>query len=172
MNSPASARRTNAQSGAALVVGLILLLAISLLAIANINSTSVDLIATNSEQFSARAFQSAETGIAKAMLNDTAFSTANKFSPAIDVAAGTGNDTYQYTVTRPLSEVNLPAPGNSETAFSAIYFRITATGHSEHAAVAQNVQELYEVVHAPNIVAYSVTACRGTTSLDGAISSC
>jgi Tfp pilus assembly protein PilX len=164
-------RSTNVQAGAALVVGLILLLAISLLAIANINSVSVDLIATNNEQFSARAFQSAEAGIAKAMLNDIAFSTASTFALTSGGVTGTGNDTFLYTVT-PQNDVNLPAPGNSETAFSAIYFRITATGHSEHGAVAENVQELYEVVHAPSSVAYSVTACRGTTSLDGATSSC
>src|ERR1041385_6487003 len=56
-------RTHNRQRGAALVVGLLLLAVITLLAIAGMNSASVELVLAGNTQVQTKAFQAAEEGI-------------------------------------------------------------------------------------------------------------
>jgi len=161
------------QSGAALVVGLILLLAISVMAIANVNSVSMELIATGNEQYRIRAFQSAETAIERAIRNGAAFDSATDYSMPTNTTTGIGRDSFRYEISRPSAGMIEQAPaGNSESVFGAIYFRITATGYSDHDKVAENIQELYQVVQAPDSISYDSRVCKSTTSLDRTSVSC
>jgi len=159
------------QSGAALVVGLILLIAVSVMAIASMNTASLDLIMAGNEQYHARAFVAAEAGIEAAWQNNAAYTTSADYPMTAPTTVGTGSDNYKYKVDRTSGgAVEPPPPGNSSGTFGAVYFTITATGGSERGAVATNTQEVFQVVKAaddlPNI------DC-GTTSLfDTAGSTC
>src|SRR5258705_8739691 len=62
--SSALARRSH-ERGAALVIGLILLLLLTLLAVSGMNSASLEFIMAGNEQYRANAFQAAEAGIQK-----------------------------------------------------------------------------------------------------------
>src|SRR5882672_11919751 len=55
------------QRGAALVIGLILLLLLTLLAVSGMNSASLEFIMAGNEQYRANAFQAAEAGIEQSM---------------------------------------------------------------------------------------------------------
>src|SRR5512134_4057674 len=55
------------QSGAALVVGLLLLLVLTILAISGMTTASLELQMAGNEQYQERAFQAAETGIEQAI---------------------------------------------------------------------------------------------------------
>ena len=63
---PIAARR--AQHGAALVVGMLLLLVLTLLAISGMNTASLELTMAGNQQYHENAFRAAETGIERAMV--------------------------------------------------------------------------------------------------------
>src|SRR5689334_5739850 len=120
----------NRQSGAALVVGLILLIVITIMAVSSMNTASLDLIMAGNEQFRGRAFTAAEAGIEQAWIGGT-FDTSTDYSIAA-TATGFGSDKYKYEITRPNNGIIESAPpGNSEGTFGAVYFRIKSTGTSE-----------------------------------------
>ena len=62
------------QSGAALVVGLVLLVVITILAISGINTATTELAMARNHQYYENAFQAAETGLERA-LSQGSFST-------------------------------------------------------------------------------------------------
>jgi type IV pilus assembly protein PilX len=140
-------RVTHLQSGAALVVGLILLLAITLAAISGINTASLELIMAGNEQYHSRAFHAAESGIEAAWNNNDGFSLSSDYSLNTPAPTGTGNDTFTYTISRPNGGNLDPSPaGYSAGYFGAIYFTISSTGFSERSSSATNQQELVQVV--------------------------
>ncbi len=68
------------QRGAALVVGLMLLLVLTLLAVTGMNTASTELIMAGNAQWQENAFQAAETGIEQAIRNAT-FNPGTATSP-------------------------------------------------------------------------------------------
>lgn len=169
------------QNGAALVVGLILLLAITLLAVASMNASRLDLMMASNEQYHSRAFYAAETGIESAWRTESAFSSNADYPATMGAYTTdtllTGDDSYKYRVTRPDNGTIEPAPaGNSGNRFGVIRFRIEAHGKSERGSRATHVQELYlEVPRTDDFEILrgsdSSSAC-GTTDLDSTISAC
>ncbi len=119
------------ERGAALVVGMILLLVLTLLAVSGMNTASTELVMAGNEQYQENAFQAAETGIEQAMLNG-AFNpgTAIESFPATDVP-GT-SDTHTVNIT-PQPQPNFshgPMWGNSLSSFSTYHFEIESQGQS------------------------------------------
>jgi len=136
------------QSGAALVVGLILLVVLTLMALASMNTASLDLIMVGNEQFRSRAFATAESGIELAIANTTFNTSAD---PAVVSGTTSAGDTYSYAITRPSAGAVQNAPsGNSDGTFGAVYFRVTSTGKSKRNAVTVSAQELFQVVKKDN----------------------
>src|SRR4051794_32967462 len=84
------------QRGAALVVGLLLLLILTMLAISTMNSASVEFIMAGNEQYHQNAFQAAESGIAQTIAT-TQFIPANFLVP--QTINGNISATDNYTVT-------------------------------------------------------------------------
>jgi hypothetical protein len=142
--------KSHKQTGSALVVGLILLVAITLMAVSTMGTASLDLMMSGNEQYRLRSFQAAETGIQTALINDAVFNTGANYSlPTPSFITSSGNDKFTFAVTRPTNGIPSPPPaGTSEGAFAAYYFRIASTGFSERGAIAVNTQEVYEVVKA------------------------
>ena len=134
------------QTGAALVVSLILLVALGMMAVSSMSSATLDLVMAGNEQYRTRAFVAAETGIQRAVKGGTFNSSTDVAT--ITVASGAGGDTYSYGITRPNNGVvEVPPAGHTDNdEFGSIFFRINATGASERNTRSVQVQEVYEVV--------------------------
>jgi type IV pilus assembly protein PilX len=123
------------QRGAALVVGLLLLLVLTLLAISGMNTATLELVMAGNTQYQQNAFQSAETGIEQA-IRDAAFNP----SATPETIAVTA-DKFTATNTPQLNGAAQPAIfGSSWNSFSSFHFEIQSTGTSERTAQAINRQ--------------------------------
>lgn len=136
------------QRGAALVVGLLLLLILTLLAISGMNSATVEFIMAGNEQYHQNAFQAAETGIAQALATGT-------YNPGVaakeTVAAAVPNsatDTYSADIFRQLNGWPQSATmwTGSLNSFSSYHFEIQSQGNSVRNGVANNVQGVAIIV--------------------------
>ena len=132
------------QHGAALVVGLMLLVILTLLAISGMSTATTELVMAGNEQFQARAFQAAETGIERVIAAGT-FNPLNATQTSASLAVSgqptTQNDRFQAT-TRPRG-TTLPPPGYSLDAFTSEHFEIVSQGTSARNATSTNTQGLF-----------------------------
>ena len=156
------------QAGAALVVGLLLLLVLTILAISGVNSTSLNLVMAGNTQFAQNAFQSAETGIERSMAK-------NDFNPDPNLAAETlsnEEDEEDETCFSAVSEVQVcgiaqPAlPGSSLDNYSTFHFEIKSTGCAKRGASAKNIQALALIAPAGDSFAPKVN-CTAAGEVDG-----
>jgi len=128
-----------AQRGAALIIGLILLLVLTLLAVAGMNSASMEFIMAGNEQYRQNAFQAAETGIEQTIAGGT-FNPANA---TVNLNGGVpgSTDTWNANIVTQLGGAPQGALwGNSWNSFSTFHFEIQSTGASTRSASAANVQ--------------------------------
>ena len=135
------------QRGAALVIGLILLLILTLLAITGMNTASTELLMAGNEQYRQHAFQAAETGVEQAIaaLPSVPQSAAPTVVPVTPV---TGSPTDQYTTSSLYMGDDYNIPGYSVGKFVGFHYEITSTGsttvrnansvHRQGAYVVQN----------------------------------
>src|SRR5258708_37430667 len=135
--SSALARRSH-ERGAALVIGLILLLMLTLLAVSGMNSASLEFIMAGNEQYRANAFQAAEAGIEQSM-------SLGLFNPGAGQqnlnGAPNATDTWAAGILPQLLGAPQPALwGNSWNSFSTYHFEITSTGTAVRSARAVNTQ--------------------------------
>ena len=126
------------QGGAALVIGLILLLVLTLLAVSGMNSASLEFVMAGNEQYRANAFAAAETGIERTL-------SSGMFNPALPPqnmnGAATATDNWATVVTAQLGGNPLPALwGNSWNSFATYHFEIQSTGTAVRSATAVNNQ--------------------------------
>jgi len=141
----ATARR---QAGAALVVGLILLLLLTILAISGVVTSTLELRMAGNQQLQERAFQAAEVGVEIAMSEATGASGTFEVGPVnvSDPAApcdGTG-DCLQY-VLRSIEATEAPTSpvGYSVPSFSAYHYEVEAVGTTPNGATSEHVQGFY-----------------------------
>jgi type II secretory pathway component PulK len=133
------ARTAPRQQGAALVVGLLLLLVLTLLAISGMNSASLEFIMAGNEQYRSNAFQASEAGIEQT-IQQGAFNPADAAPPPITGTLGAG-DIWTTTVTPQLGGTALAAIwGNSWNSFSTYHFEINSIATSTRSANAVNLQ--------------------------------
>lgn len=140
---PIASRR--AQSGAALVVGMLLLLVLTLLAISGMNTASLELSMAGNVQYHENAFRAAETGIEQAMV----LGDFNPGEPTQNLPATEGDtlpipdtsDRFAASIEPQLGGLPQPAIwGASWDAFSTYHFEIQSSGESARNAVATTVQ--------------------------------
>lgn len=149
MNIRASRLAHSRQEGAALVVGLILLMVLTLLAISGMNTATVELQMAGNFQYSQSAFQAAEVGIERAMQAGGLNTSTTATTPRTQVPGATAE--YYESVTRftlPNGVTPVPTGGysmGSGTGFSAYHFDITSTGASARNARSVNTQSFYVV---------------------------
>lgn len=131
------------QGGAALVIGLLLLMVLTVLAIAGMSSSSLEFIMAGNEQYRQNAFQAAETGIEQAITLET-FNPSAAPQLREDIAMpNTATDFYTTTTAAQLAGAAQPALwGNSWDSFSTYHFEIESAGRSVRSARATNVQGL------------------------------
>lgn len=155
------------QQGAALVVGMVLLLVLTLLAISGMNTATLELQMAGNAQYAQNAFQIAETGIERAMLSGN-YNTGQDFlldsssgsvpDPDGDGGDGDGGDEGDAADT-PIDSFQAvmrhnPDNGTSDipdggfsmgvgTGFRAYHFDVTSTGASARGARSTHVQSFY-----------------------------
>jgi len=137
---PSTIVAVRAQRGAALIIGLILLMVLTLLAVAGMNSASMEFIMAGNEQYRENAFQAAETGIEQSIATGT-FNPANLAPVNVAGTVAGGTDTWSANIVTQLGGAPQGALwGNSWNSFSTFHFEIQSTGASVRNASASNVQ--------------------------------
>lgn len=136
------------QQGAALVIGLILLLILTLLAVTGMNTASSELIMAGNEQFRQNAFQAAETGIEQAI---TVLATVPQTGTPVTVAdvavpgSEVGSTVDEYSTESQYMGDDLNLPGFSAGKFVGFHYQITSTGTSARNANARNRQGAFVI---------------------------
>ena len=133
------------QRGAALVVGMILLLILTLLAISGMTTSTTELVMAGNEEYHENAFQAAETGIERTIAAGAFDVAAEVVNPPVTLP---NQDTFATTV-RPRG-TGLPPPGYSLDQFSAENFEIESTGTSVRNATDTHLQGLFLIVPKAN----------------------
>jgi Tfp pilus assembly protein PilX len=122
--------------GAALVVGLVLLAVITLLAVAQINSASLELKMAGNLQYQERAFQAAETGIEQTLAIGQ-FAVPQRSAEIHDNVPISASEKFSTVLTADLDGLAQPPTwGNSWNSFSSYHFAIRSTGMSSRGAQA------------------------------------
>lgn len=129
------------QHGAALVVGLILLLVLTVLAISGMNTSTLELQMAGNAQSGQNAFQAAEVGIEQAMYSGT----YNTGTPT-PLDSTTSHFATVTTYNLQNGRTDVPDGGYSMgvgTGFKAYHFDIRSTGSAERNATSTHVQSFY-----------------------------
>jgi type IV pilus assembly protein PilX len=159
MNFPKHRISIARQRGAALVIGLILLVVLTLLAVSGMNTASTELRMAGNEQFRKLAFEAAEAGVERGIVQGPFLPDAPPQIVAPTVAdASAPDDLYSLLVTSTGTTPPPPVPGRESSAlkFSAIHFSIQSQGESRRQgstnqnAVATHLQGLYLISLSPN----------------------
>lgn len=141
---PTSPRK---ERGAALVIGLVLLMVLTLLAVSGMNTATLELTMAGNTQFSENAFEAAETGIERT-LEAGNFTTV---APVIvgPIAVGTGTvqtvTTFNAETDPPPPPPGVPGIFSMGSSVSAYHFTINSVGQAERGATANNTQGFYRV---------------------------
>jgi type IV pilus assembly protein PilX len=130
------------QRGAALIIGLLLLLVLTLLAVSGMRSASEELIMAGNEQYRQNAFQAAEAGIEQAMSNGVFDGlTQNTVNGTVGTTPFSATITPQYGGT-----AFAGVPGSSSEAAAGIFYEIASQGTSTRGAQAATWQGLMQLV--------------------------
>lgn len=138
------------QSGAALVIGLLLLLVLTVLAITGITTATLELQMAGNQQYQERAFQAAETAIEQAIETAT-FNTTVPYTVTeqrVSASDTDNEDTYSFTMEFDSETGATLVPGGGYslgTGFQAYHFDIAAEGRSERGARSEHVQSVYVI---------------------------
>jgi type IV pilus assembly protein PilX len=157
-----------AQSGAALVVGLILLLVLTLLAISGMTTASLELLMAGNDQYQERAFQFADAGIEQAIQSgiyntNVTTGTYDKTDPldpkpvrsqgrqiqnCPEPANPTPDQQCEYFVRFDENTGTTAVPGGGYslgTGFQAYHFVVDSYGTSNRGAASEHQQSFYVV---------------------------
>lgn len=156
---PIAAKR--AQRGAALVVGMLLLLVLTLLAISGMNTASLELAMAGNLQYHENAFRAAETGVERAMV-------VGMFNPDPSLPAqrlpetdgetiaipDTSEDAFFATITVAMDGAPQPPLPNTSYGKSVTYhFDIQSNGRSARNAVVTTEQGIAVIAPPPGSIA-------------------
>ncbi len=134
------------QGGAALVVSLVLMLALTVLGVSAMNTAMLELAMANSTQSQHGAFEAAETGIEIA-LAESRFTTGG---PSVVPAAPVGDGPYETrTSTRCVTTTAVPdrafSIGAGSGGVQAFHFEIVSIGTGPRGAVSTHRQGFYVI---------------------------
>jgi type IV pilus assembly protein PilX len=163
------------ERGAALVVGLLLLLVLTILAVSGMTTASLEMLMAGNEQYQERAFQAADSGVERAITagiyntNATIGTYTTTGGPNVppqpvrgtgqdgcvqDIPADAGDDNsdstdcYEYFVRFDEQSGTTPVPGGGYslgTGFNAYHFVVDSFGESNRGAVSDHQASFYVV---------------------------
>ena len=131
------------QSGAALVVGLVLLMVLTILAISTMRTATLGLLMAGNAQYKERAFQLAETGLRDAVnqINNGVLTLdTSEGWQSLGALTGSVDDSGdEYVVDLRFIRAGDPTPSYSQGGeITALYFEMTSTGRT----VARNAKSV------------------------------
>lgn len=135
------------QQGAALVIGLVLLLVITVLGVSGMNSATVQMMMAGNKQFTESAFQAAETGIDRALLAGEFNTKTAMTEPEALVSTAYGNAKVGSQTSFELKTA-VPGGGYSwggDDTFNAYHFTVVSTGRAERGAESRHRQRFYVI---------------------------
>ena len=144
--------RKSRQTGAALIIGLILLAIITLLAVVGMNISNSELASATSEQLRMRSFRAAETGLEHGL--DEMFKVAAKpgaklVSPEPVAVAGSPLNSSKKAIDNYVTTIEFRGEGNIVTGFtskfSAFHYSVASQGTSARNASTALEQGAYIV---------------------------
>jgi type IV pilus assembly protein PilX len=137
LNPPLSPRTS--ERGAALVVGLVMLLVLTVLGVSGMNTATLELVMANNTQSQQTAFQAAETAIDLAVGNGT-FLT----SVPTNFLSGGSRAVMNCVATTPVPDIafSMGAPSGSAQAY---HFDVVAVGTGPRNSVGTHNQSFYIV---------------------------
>lgn len=142
------------QRGAALVVGLLLLLVLTVLAVSGMSTASLELVMAGNTQYHQNAFQSAETGIEWALVNGKFNPGAGVEGPTTKKVGSSEIEKFTTTITPQLSGAAQPALwGATWDSFSTYHFEVASAGISARNARAASMQGIAIIAPADSTVA-------------------
>lgn len=142
--------RRRASRGAALVVGLLLLMVLTVLAISGMSTSTLELQMAGNQQYAEKAFQASEIGIEQAF-HSGIYDTSTKNTPSAATAVTAGQPDKYSTDTKfdfVTGVTTVPSGGFSMgigKGYNAYHFDITSTGTSARASQSVHVQSFYVV---------------------------
>jgi type IV pilus assembly protein PilX len=128
------------QRGAALVVGLVLLIVLTILAVSGVVSATLEMRMAGNTQLQERAFQAAELAIEEALANPTITTTNPAEVQAITNHPNSPGDQYAYTLRWVCTT---PVSGWSAGSALGYHFQVDATGTAPGNAQADHFQTFY-----------------------------
>jgi len=131
-------RRLSRQRGAALVVGLIMLVIVTLLAIGGMNTAALELIMAGNEQYRQKAFAASEAGIEIGLTKLATVSQDGDDHPDSGDVPGAASGEKYSTQSRYMGD-DLNVPGFSSGKFVGFHYQISSTGTSARGA--QSLQQ-------------------------------
>jgi type IV pilus assembly protein PilX len=134
------------QQGAALVIGLILLLVLTILAVSGVFTSTMELRMVRNNQSQERSFQAAEVAVEDALANPV-LSTSTVFNQPTVAVPNSPGDTYSYQLQFVgQSPLGTGMTGYSiGTSFQSYHFQVDATGNGPDNAVSNHTQSFYVV---------------------------
>lgn len=131
------------QRGAALVVGLVLMLVLTVIGISGMNTATMELAMANATQVQQESFQQAENAIDIALAQEL-YTTAGPRN----VALIGGSTPYDRRAVTTYTEINTPVPGEANSsgvsgAMVAWHFETVAAGQSSRNAISGHIQGFY-----------------------------
>ena len=134
------------QEGAALIVGLILLMVLTMLGISGMQTSTFELMQANNTQYAQNAFEAAETGIDRAMIPVGLNTAIPVVQPETSMGEGSASSFESQTgfaeaTNVPQGMFSLGLGGG----FQAYHFDIDSTGRSARNARADLRQSFYIV---------------------------
>lgn len=135
--------RIKRQKGAALVVGLVLMMVLTLLAVSTMRTATLELLIAGNAQYKEKAFQLAETGLRDAVnqLNEGTLSlgTTDGWQDIGALIGSVDDSGDDYTVDLRFIRAGDPPPSYAEGGeITALYFEVTSTGRT----VARNAKSI------------------------------
>lgn len=130
------------QRGAALIVGLVLLLVMTLLGVTGVTGNTLELAMAGNTQHAQDAFEAAESAIQAEVLR----------GPLDDIAVPRVTEGYQFNpgvtadATTTYGSTQLPPPGYSISEYRADHYQVDSLGMSARGARSNNLQGFYVVV--------------------------
>ena len=146
------------QRAAALVVGLVLLLVVTLLAVSGMGTATLELRMAGNTQYRQNAFELAETGIERALAAGDFDSTGPVNVGPVTVTQGTRTIGTFESLTDCTGVTDPPPPPNGMdeifslgSSLSATHFTVISTGTSDRGARARHTQGFYVIGPASSI---------------------
>jgi len=147
MQSPAMPKR---QQGAALIVGLVLLMVLTVLGISGMNTATLELTMAGNAQFGQSAFQAAETGI-DLVLGRRTFTTVAGSPGNVVPPTALGDGTYStqavttFQTTTPVPDIGFSGGVGTPGAVQAFHFDVLSIGNGPRNARSTHNQSFYVV---------------------------